>query len=78
MMSVARDWRDEVEGDDRSAILGDIAPGRVGPAAAPLAVVVGAGWVEGRHRNTTQIFPSTPGRKFWMVSEGRGSGKESP
>ena len=61
MMCVAGDWRDEV--DDRSAILGDITPGRVGPAAAPLAVVVGAGWVEGRHRNTTQIFPSTPGGK---------------
>ena len=41
MMCVADDWRDEV--DDRSAILGDITPGRVGPAAAPLAVLLGDG-----------------------------------
>ena len=45
MMSVAGDWRDGVEGDDRSAILGDITPGRVGPAAAPLAVLLGEGLV---------------------------------
>ena len=46
MMSVAGDWRDGVEGDDRSAILIDVTPGSgVGPAAAPL--VVGGGWLEG-------------------------------
>ena len=46
MMSVAGDWRDGVEGDDRSAILIDVTPGRASPAAAPL-VVVGGGWLEG-------------------------------
>ena len=80
MMSVAGDWRDGVEGDDRSAILGDITPGRVGPAAAPLGWRWGLAGRIGRHRNITQIFPCTPGRKIFFlrlgtVSEGRGGGK---
>ena len=75
MMSVAGDWRDGVEGDDRSAILGDITPGRVGPAAAPLAVmvVVGAGWKDWSSSEHNTNIPLYSRRK--KLGEGRGRGK---
>ena len=47
MLSVAGDWVDDDEGVAESAILRDVTPGRVGPAAAAPLVVVGGGWLEG-------------------------------
>ena len=47
MLSVAGDWVDDDEGVAKSAILRDVTPGRVGPAAAAPLVVVGGGWLEG-------------------------------
>ena len=47
MLSVAGDWvDDDDEGVAESAILRDVTPGRVGPAAAA-PLVVGGGWLEG-------------------------------
>ena len=46
MLSVAGDWVDDDEGVAESAILRDVTPGRVGPAAAA-PLVVGGGWLEG-------------------------------
>ena len=53
MLSVAGDRRGDDEVVVKSAILGDVLPGRVGPAADLLAVVVGAGWkvvIETQHK----------------------------
>ena len=71
-MCVPGDWRDEVEGDDRSAILIGVTPGR-GPAAAPLAVVLVAGWKDiGFAFGTTVGEVGKTGASEW----GRGGGAE--
>ena len=76
MLSVAGDWVDDDEGVAESAILRDVTPGRVGPAAAAPLVVVGGGWLEGLVVIGTQYkySPVLQEEKiFGTVGEGRGS-----
>ena len=66
MLSVAGDWVDDDEGVAESAILRDVTPGRVGPAAAA-PLVVGGGWLEGLVVIRTQYkySPVLQGEKYF-------------
>ena len=64
MLSDAGDWRDG-EVVVLSAILEHVTPGLAGRSWSSGDSGAGGKSWSGRHRDITQIFPSTPGRKIF-------------